>query len=264
MKAFLLKRNILTYFALSFLISWALWLSPVIKGQGIAVPDILLLLGQFALLGPAIAGFILVFSEQGKAGGKALLKSAWNWKFKKVWLLPTLLLPALMIAVTLLIKLPIEGQTLAMESTPMPLPLFAVFLFVAGGPLEEFGWRGYALPRLLKKYSFVTASLILGLLHGLWHLPLHFMDGTVQAAMPIWEFIAVTAVGAVIYSWIYIHTNGNLMLMLMYHWAGNLTSALFAYWHTSLGRWVFFIVQLAVVVLIVVFDTWHKRNDSIE
>lgn len=160
-KTLLMKRSVLAYYILAFLISWVLWLSPVLDSNKTPVPSILLLQGQFALLGPAIAGFILLIAEQGKTGAQALLESAWSWKFRKIRLLPTLFPPALIIAITLLIILPVKGQSLTMDSTPMPLPLFAVFIFFAGDPLEEFGWRGYALPKLLKKFAFVPARLIL-------------------------------------------------------------------------------------------------------
>ena len=261
MKNLQTRSNLFPFFIIAFVISWGLWTAPVLNSNGVTMPNILLLFGQFALFGPLIAGFIFERREKGKGAVKGLLKRAWDWKFKKIWLLPTLLLPAGMILLTLIVKLNVENNAFALGEVFAPIPLFAIILFFIGGPLEEFGWRGYALPRLLKRYSFVVASLILGLMHGLWHIPLHFMEGTVQSAMPLWEFIAVTTVGAVIYSWIYIHTKGNLMLMLLYHWAGNFSAALLVYWDTVLGRYVFFGIQLLVVIIIVVINS--KTKDDI-
>ncbi len=255
-------NSLIIYFVLAYIISWALWSSSVVNTQVKKVPDILLLFSQFALLGPAIAAFILRAKEDGKAGINQLFRSSWNWNFKPIWLLPTLLLPAAMILATLAIKLPIEQKAFELFKTPLPLPIFAVLLFFIGGPLEEFGWRGYALPRLMKRYSFLPAALVLGALHGLWHLPLHFMEGTVQAAIPIGEFIAVTTIGSVIYAWIYKNTNGNLTLMFLHHWAGNLAAAVMVYWDTALGRWVFFGVQLVVVVVIVISELSKKHIDK--
>jgi len=144
----------------------------------------------------------------------------------------------------------------------MPIPVFIIFILIAGGPLEEFGWRGFALPALLKKMPFVAASLILGVLHGLWHLPLHFISGTVQYHIPVWEFVAVTAVGAIIYSWLFIKTNGSLSAMIIHHWSANLASALLVYWDTPLGRWVFFGVQLVfALVIIVIYKQSRKHNE---
>ncbi len=255
-------NNLIIYFVIAYIISWALWSFSIADTQGFNVPNILLLFSQFALLGPAISAAIMSAKEKGSKGVGMLLKSSWNWNFKPIWLLPTLLLPAAMILLTLAIKLPIEGGSFKLTETPIPIPFFAILLFFIGGPLEEFGWRGYALPRLMERYSFLPSALILGALHGAWHLPLHFIEGTVQAAIPIGEFIAVTTVGSIIYTWIYKHTNGNLALMLLHHWAGNLAAALLVYWDTSLGRWVFFGVQFAVALAIVVSELKTKHIDK--
>ncbi len=253
------SKQLFMYFVLAFVISWILWLPSVLNSNGIPVPDIFLLISQFALLGPALAAIIVLAFSKGKAGVAALLKNAWNWRFKKWWLLAVVFLPFLIVGASFSIKLLVENKPFAFNDVGMPLVLFVVFLFFAGGPLEEFGWRGYALPILLKKHSLVVASLILGVLHGIWHLPLHFMDGTVQSYIPIWEFVAVTAVGAIIYSWLFIKTNGSLTAMIIHHWSANLASALLMYWDTSLGRWIFFGVQLVFAVLIVIV---YRVNSS--
>lgn len=44
----------------------------------------------------------------------------------------------------------------------------------AGALLEENGWRGYALPLLLRRYSPVAASVILGLAWAAWHYPVKY------------------------------------------------------------------------------------------
>jgi membrane protease YdiL (CAAX protease family) len=87
------------------------------------------------------------------------------------------------------------------------------------------------------------------------------MEGTVQSAIPIGEFIAVTTIGSVIYTWIYKHTK-SLTLMILHHWAANLAAALFVYWDTPLGRWVFFGVQLVVVIAIVVYELIHTPKKA--
>ncbi len=252
MKNKLISMKLIFFFILAFAISWLLWLSPLLNSAGLAVPEILLFIGQFALLGPGLAAIIILACSEGKSGVKELLKSAWSWKFNKLWLIAVVVIPFIIVGISFYIKSAIENKPFIIGNVGMPLLLFVVFLFFAGGPLEEFGWRGYALPMLLKKFPLVIASLILGALHGLWHLPLHFIEGTVQSHIPIWEFIAVTAVGAIIYSWLYINTKGSLSAMIIHHWSANLASALFVYWDTSFGRYVFFGVQLIFAAVIVI------------
>jgi membrane protease YdiL (CAAX protease family) len=262
MKSEFSLKQLVLFFALAFIISWLLWLPSVMISNGINIPPATQIAGQFAIFGPAIAAVILLSKNEGKSGVGRLFKNAWNWRFKKVWLIPALFLPALLIGITLAVKLPVESRVFQLGETFAPIPLFAVILFFTGGPLEEFGWRGYALPRLLDKFTMPAAGLILGILHGLWHIPLHFMNGTVQSAMPIWEFIAVTAIGSIVYSWIFINTGGSLVPMLLHHWAGNFTAALFVYWDTSLGRWVFFVVQLLFVIVILLLNQIKNKRPS--
>lgn len=255
-------RKLVLFFVLSFIISWILWLPSVLNSNGFTVPDIFLLFSQFALLGPAIAAVILLGVFDGKSGIKGLFKSAWNWKFKKTWLLAILVLPVGITALSIAIKLLIEKAPFMLGTLPAPIYIFAIMLIFIGGPLEEFGWRGYALPLLLKNHSLLTSSIILGVLHGIWHLPLHFINGTVQSHIPIYEFVLVTAVGAIIYSWIFVNTNGSLTAMILHHWAGNFSSALLLYWDTTLGRWIFFGVQLVVAIIIVI--SYRKKNKKLQ
>ena len=70
-------------------------------------------------------------------------------------------------------------------------------LLVFSGPIgEEIGWRGFALPRLLEKYSALSASLILGSVWAIWHLPLILVgDFTAYGAfMPV--------IAAIVFTWV--------------------------------------------------------------
>lgn len=252
--------RLVLFFLLAFLISWLLWVPTVLNSNGIPMPGFLLLFGNFALLGPGIAAIIALGISKGKTGIKTLFKNAWNWKFNKLWLLAVIGLPILIVGISIAIKSFAENGAFAFGNVGMPIPLFIIYLLIAGGPLEEFGWRGFALPALLKKMPLVGASLVLGVLHGLWHLPLHFIKGTVQAHIPIYEFVAVTAVGAIIYSWLFVKTNGSLAAMIIHHWSANLASALLVYWDTPFGRWVFFGVQLIAALVIIII--YNRSNDN--
>jgi membrane protease YdiL (CAAX protease family) len=101
---------------------------------------------------------------------------------------------------------------------------FVVFVLVVG---EELGWRGYALPKLLERWSPLTSSLILGLLWGLWHLPTFLVLGTPQYGLPLSAFILLTIEYSILLTWLYLHTKGSVLLATLCHGAINLSQSLF-------------------------------------
>jgi membrane protease YdiL (CAAX protease family) len=118
------------------------------------------------------------------------------------------------------------------------LPLFAEFvrvMFFGGALGEEIGWRGFALPRLLRSNSPFKASLILGLIWGVWHAPIYFVSGSGQNdmlqrggsfAMLFPAFVVWTLGLAVLFTWLYKLTHGNLLIAILFHTAVN-TAAFF-------------------------------------
>lgn len=97
------------------------------------------------------------------------------------------------------------GGQILWDLAPLPLsfaiPIFFIIFLTQGLP-EEYGWRGFALDRLQLRWNALTASLVLGFMWGLWHLPLHFMIGTTQEIIPVYEFILRQMVGAIFFTWI--------------------------------------------------------------
>ena len=85
---------------------------------------------------------------------------------------------------------------------------------------EEIGWRGFALPHLQKRHNALLATLIVGILWGLWHLPLVFLAGPMSEYPFLWFFIIVT--NAFIYTWIYNSTKGSILLVALFHGSLNL------------------------------------------
>jgi uncharacterized protein len=102
----------------------------------------------------------------------------------------------------------------------------SIFIFgqilVVGGPLgEEFGWRGYALPALEHKTGWRWASLIVGGIWALWHLPLFYMSGTAQANMPMAMFMASSVALSVIFARLSINTAFSVLPAIVLHWSIN-------------------------------------------
>ena len=97
-------------------------------------------------------------------------------------------------------------------------PLFFLINTILGGPIaEEYGWRGYAQPRLQKKFSPLLSGLILGLFWSLWHLPLFMFLPKAVGQMPIMAYMPLMITVGVIFSWLFNKTRGSVLLAILLH-----------------------------------------------
>lgn len=56
---------------------------------------------------------------------------------------------------------------------------------------EEWGWRGYLLPKMLKQFSVVPTLLICGVIWGLWHAPLTILGHNYGVGYPGFPFTGI-------------------------------------------------------------------------
>ena len=113
----------------------------------------------------------------------------------------TIILVAIYFAVSLILIAKLINSDFNYSQFLIQLPTIIPLIIL--GPLsEEYGWRGFAIKRLLKCANANLTSLIIGIVWALWHLPLFYMLGTSQYEMnmPFLVF-AVSVVGA---SYIYV------------------------------------------------------------
>jgi membrane protease YdiL (CAAX protease family) len=111
-----------------------------------------------------------------------------------------------------------------------PLNIFLVLLLsLVSGPLnEEFGWRGYALDRLLVRFGFLKGSLLLGFFWAIWHLPWYFTPGQAQynlfqdSVFHALMFIPSVMMLSVFVSFVYIKTNRSILAGALVHMFSNL------------------------------------------
>ena len=247
------KKELWGFLIIVFLWMWLLNAPRVMAAYGLfTLPPLLsTLLGYTAVFGPGVAAFILTFKKSGGQGVNNLWKRGWQTNFPKKWWLPAFFLMPAMGLVTILI-LRLFKQPVAWEYglPPAMIVPIGLLIWLLGALPEEFGWRGFALPRLLEEYNSVIASLLLGLAWGLWHLPLHFISGTTQYVIPIWEYILQTMLLTLIYTWLFRGTGGSILITGIFHAMGNLTGAVLPYWTTEAGRWASFGLLLVPAVLI--------------
>ncbi len=77
------------------------------------------------------------------------------------------------------------------------------------GGLEEPGWRGFALPRLLTRHTPFASSIVLGAAWALWHVPLFFAPAASQSGFPfVWYFVNALAL-SIVFTWLYLKSGGT-------------------------------------------------------
>ena len=104
------------------------------------------------------------------------------------------------------------------------VPVFLLF-----GPLgEEFGWRGYALPRLQARFGALAASLLVGVAWAAWHTPLFFDPTSSYAQLPPMVFVARMVGLAVLFTWLVNRTGRSLLFPLLAHTVINASGQIWA------------------------------------
>lgn len=223
------KHQIAVYFALVYGISWMCWV-PVALVSSKLLPVELpkpVMLGALAagICGPGLAALLLTGALEGKSGIRSLIKRLIPGQKIARWYLAVLFLPLALGLASLGIFNILGGEaTMPDFRDPVTLLLFPgmfIFQLTLGGSVEEIGWRGYALPRLLTGHSALMATIVLGGLWCLWHLPLFFIAGTGQSTMPFVLFALGSFPIAFTFTWFYIRTGGNLLIALLLHAAIN-------------------------------------------
>lgn len=119
-------------------------------------------------------------------------------------------LPALA-GLAVLTSMNFDFSGFGLRSTQL-MPQFLVIFLIAVG--EEYGWRGFLLPRLLNKFSVFESSLILGLIWGLWHFPGYLIGTGVPQQMNFLIFLLWVILGTLFISWIYYYTRSVLTSIL--------------------------------------------------
>ena len=208
--------------ALSWFVFWgplALFKIPTIsfvsdvKGSSWAIA--LYLIGGFV---PSLLAIFLTWKKEGASGMRLLGRRMIQFKLGWRWYGYTLLIVIAGTAGQLIIN-KLIGNTFNGILFLAQLGSFLPLLIL--GPLsEEIGWRGYALERLQTRWNALTSSLMVGLVWGLWHLPLFFMVGTSQheLGIPFIGFLVGMMANSIFYTWLYDNTKQSLWSAILLHW----------------------------------------------
>jgi membrane protease YdiL (CAAX protease family) len=248
-------RNTLLFLAITFGWTWLFWLPSVLSpiGHSDQLFFMLFIIGGY---GPFVGAFSLTYINEKKEGVKALWKRFWNLRIEIKWLLITILLIPALYAVSSLVVIIIQGTPPILTFLSQPWVIFNYFLtaFFAGGFSEEFGWRGYALDRFQVKVGALISSLIIGVIWGLWHLPVWFIAGDphgIGGIPDFFLFLLETTFLSILYTWLYNNTNKSIFIAVIFHTIFNFMS--FSIILSDIGDMIYLIVFYITVIIVVLF-----------
>lgn len=258
-------KPIVFYLVLAYGIAWIVWLPLVLgpKGLHLTKYDVSLpFVGSLGTIGPLSASFFATRYEKGR------------------WAMPSRFLPTMQVRSWLNLLIGPVLTIVAFVIIPymyciapghkvIPLrflaPLLAIWPNILGGPFEEeFGWRGFLLPRLSARIGNTWATLAVGVLWASWHLPLmltHFWG-------PFWYFLPLVMAAAVFASLAYYATGGSILGPIIVHYVFNCCSSMLAAAFAGLPRYgnrnvdETILITMIVVALLTIAVTRGRLGQS--
>jgi membrane protease YdiL (CAAX protease family) len=214
-----------TFFALAFGLTWAVWVPRALDSRGVIDAGWAVELGALWTWMPAVAALLATVLVGGRPGLREWTSRLVRWRVGRRWYLLALLGPAAYwLAVGALAS--VIGLGTGMRPRALDLGAAAVLMFAAvlftDGLGEEPGWRGYALPRWLARNGALTASIGLGAVWALWHLPLMFTTGSTMNGSPFAFHLLDLSAAAVLYTWLFLRTRGSVLPVIVLHASFNL------------------------------------------
>ena len=241
---FIKNNPVLSYFALTFAISWGGFLLAVGGPGGFpADPEQIETLMPFVawamLAGPSVSGLLLTGLIYGLSGLRELFSRLLKWRVNAGWY-AFALLPAPILAGSLLFAFSQNSLIFTVDNK-------VAFLLagIAAGlstVFEEIGWTGFAVPRLRLRYNIFNTALIVGVVWGAWHLLQGlWISGTYAGELPVAVFLTLsTLIGIaqltayrVLLVWVFDNTESLLVVTLMH--ASLSTSTIFIFRPLSAG-----------------------------
>jgi len=172
-----------------------------------------------AVWSPALAAFAVVLYYGGAGGLRSYLSRLLLWRAPPVWYAYLCFGFPLVFVAGAAMKGDLPAAAFPIEGVAQKLTAMAFMLIL--GPVEEFGWRGLALPLLQRRLAPIWAGLILGFVWGLWHLPAFLLEGTPQSSWGFMPFLIGSVCLSVILTPMFNAAQGSILIAMLYHFQAN-------------------------------------------
>lgn len=221
-------ETLIHFVGLTFLLLWGVF-APVVFG--IVPAEQATPLAVASIFGPTVAALVLTWRTDGRAGVRRLLARLVRVRVPVRWYVTTLIPVGLGLLGWWLLRttagagpLGQFGGDLGTLPFPVIVALFLISSLGSGAIAEELGWRGYALPRLQSRFGALRASLLLGSVWAVWHLPVFALMDAGSTLSFEWYLPRLLAI-SVILTWVFNHTRGSVLHAVLLHAAVNGTEA---------------------------------------
>jgi membrane protease YdiL (CAAX protease family) len=226
-KALLLRHPLVFYFICAYAFSWLAEMPLVLSEDGAGLLSYRSPLGLYATIaiasfvGPFLSAFIMTGMTEGRIGTGRLLRQLVLWRVDFKWYLFALIgLPAIMVLSVIFLPGALASFQGLAGLAPLPSIVLFAYVFFLGGPLgEEPGWRGFALPRLQRRYGPLVGSLILGPIWAFWHLPIFWVPAWnyPPTILNIVMFVIAATAFTIVMTWVFNNTKGSLFIAVLVH-----------------------------------------------
>jgi len=249
------RHPIITFFVLTYAISWILE-SPLVFLRDAVTDTQGLVLVLLASNVPSALAIVLTAIVFGRGALRKLLARLLIWRVNPLWYL-VVVAPAALAGGIVGFNALLGGPAISVDATLLGVVIMLAFMIVPGSALgEEIGWRGYALPRLQAGRSALSASLILGVIWGFYHLPLYFTGQAFRPPRLFVPFVIGIIALSVILTWVYNNTGGSLLMVVLIHATFNLPLTLFLEplgSRMALPAWLYFGLTVVVAIVVVIW-----------
>ena len=262
-------RSVAIFYLLAFSLSWVIEIPQAAAARGLIHFQLPGAIGFVSPLAPMLAAMLMSAREGRMPEFRNLLGRLLKWRVAPCWYaavlvgFPALGLAAVGLASAVTGRMPDFSANYIHDVFPqfprnlspwLLFPPFLLYSIVTSVP-EEVGWRGFALPRLQERWGAAYASLVVGALWGLWHLPLFFDPRAVQSGISFPLFLAGTLSTSILFTWVYNGTGGSLLLVSVLHSSFNATDVFLPMLPQVTGStmqlWLYLAAITAVVIIFV-------------
>lgn len=260
------------YLFLAYALAWIFWIPVALTQQDYQESPLLLAVVFLGVLGPGIAGIVLTYREQGREGGRDFWRRVFDFRrISLQWYALILLIYPALHLISIAINAWLGGNppqfAFIKEAIAMPAGvLVVVILYLIQSALEELGWRGYMLDRLQAIWKPLTASLVIGIFHAFWHLPLFWIVGTNQSrylsAVDFSLFFAFVVAGSFYSTWCYNANHRSTLAVILLHTAANL--ALDTFLLPGKGEYIFkMLIALTAVAIAIAWAMPSRKQKQV-